>query len=144
MYSAWFTPNPYTKDTVFGLFNFNWNQAAPAITQPILDSGVVLVYGKLNGYNPVIWPTDQVGLLPITIMYSSSGTTYIDTWSAIVTLGNVRINLVDDNNAYAGISNAHSFRYVIVPGGVASAERVKQLPKMSYEQVAQLFKIPQN
>jgi hypothetical protein len=144
IYSAWFTPNVWTEDTVFSLFNFNWNQAAPAITQPILDSGVVLVYGKLNGYVTTIWPHDQVGLLPITLMYSSSGTTYIDTWSAIVTLGNVRINLVDNNNAYGGISNAHSFRYVIIPGGMASADRVKRLPKMTYEQVAQLFNIPQN
>ena len=46
-----------------------------------------------------------------------------DTWSANVTLGNIQIDLVSSLNVYNGISNAHQFRYVIIPGGVATTGR---------------------
>lgn len=157
-YSPWFTPATWTKDTVFGVFNFNAVHVDAAITQAILDSGVVLVYGKLDGYTTVVWPANQVSLLPIVVTYIEGSTTYTDTWSALTTPDTLRLNFVDDKNLYGSISNAHQFRYVIVPGGVAiSSERVgtrgatvggrytrEQLRAMSYEQVARLFHIPLN
>ena len=117
-YSDWITPPTYKKDTIFGTFHFDANIAASAITQAILDKGSVLVYGKLDGYNPVIWPTNQVSGLPIVITYMSGTTANLDTWSDNVTLGNIQIDLASSLNAYGGISNAHQFRYVIIPGGV--------------------------
>ncbi|HWZ58979.1 MAG TPA: collagen-like protein [Gemmatimonadaceae bacterium] len=155
-YSAWFTPNPWVEDTVFGLFNFNYTVAAPAITQTILDSGVVLTYGKLDGYITAIWPTDQVALMPIVVSYLASGTTETDTWSAFATPDTLRINMVNNTNLYGGISTAHQFRYVVVPGGVTAAAAGEvvvrgtvgarytrqELQAMSYAQVAQLFHIP--
>jgi hypothetical protein len=107
IYSAWFTPSPYTEDTVFGLFNFNWNQAAPrhlangpgrALTH---HDHVLIVWHDVHRH--VVGHRD-----PGECPYQSRG----------------------QQQRVRGISNAHSFRYV------------KQLPKMSYEQVAQLFKIP--
>jgi hypothetical protein len=155
IYSAWFTPSPWAVDTIFGMINFNFVQAAPGITQSILDSGIVLTYGKLNGYTPTIWPTDQVAELPIVITYTEGSTTYTDTWSAYATVDSLRINFVDNVNLYNSISTAHSFRYVVVPGGVADADRVvrfpapggvrytrEQLRAMPYERVARLFHIP--
>jgi len=120
IYSAWFTPATYVKDTVFGTYDFIYDKATTDITQPILDSGLVLVYGKLDGYNTSIWPTAQVAALPISITYMSGSTPNIDTWSALATVGNLRIQLQSSLNAYGSISNAHKFRYILVPGGLKS------------------------
>jgi hypothetical protein len=118
IYSDWTTPLIYTKTTVFGTTHFSAIIPASKITQAVLDNGTVLVYGKLNGYNPVIWPTDQVSVLPIEITYMNGTTQNIDSWSGLVTLGNVTIDLASSSNAYGSIANAHQFRYVIIPGGV--------------------------
>lgn len=145
IYSAWFTPSAYTVTTILGIINFNYNQSAPGITQVILDNGTVLTYGKLNGYNSSIWPTNQVGLLSITIDYQIGTTTNIDTWSAYATAGNLRINLVSSTNAYSGdasINHAHSFRYIIIPGGVAGARQSSPLPDFSnYDAVCKYYGI---
>jgi hypothetical protein len=117
-YSDWITPSTYKKDTIFGIFHFDANITASKITQTILDKGSVLVYGKLDGYNPAIWPTDQVSPLPILITYMDGTSPNTDTWSDNVTLGNIQIDLTSSLNAYGSISNAHQFRYIIIPGGV--------------------------
>lgn len=147
IYSAWFTPAAFTVTTVFGIFNLNYNQSAPSITQAILDKGTVLTYGKLNGYATSIWPTDQVGLLPITIDYQIGTSTNIDTWSAFATVGNLRINLVSSDNAYSSdgsIAHAHSFRYIIIPGGVAGARQSSPPPDYNnYDAVCKYYGIPE-
>lgn len=111
----------------------------------------------MDGYTATIWPTNQVAQLPIVVTYIEGSTTYTDTWSAFATLDTLTINFVDNQDLYGGISNAHQFRYVIIPGGVAissSAERMgtrgvmgrrytrEELRAMPYEQVARLFHIP--
>ena len=118
IYSDWYTPATYTKTTVFGTINFIADIPASKITQSVLDNGAVIVYAKLNGYNPVIWPTDQVSALPVAINYMSGTTPNLDSWSALCTVGNVRIDLTSSTNAYSSISNAHQFRYILIPGGV--------------------------
>jgi len=149
IYSAWFTPSTYTKDTVFGTYGFYFNQAAPEITQQVLDSSVVITYGKLDGYVASIWPTTQVAPLPIVITYMNGANANIDTWSALLTPGNVEIQLQSSTNAYGGISNAHKFRYVIIPGGVAAARpalgstSIPDYANMSYQQLCSTFNIPE-
>jgi hypothetical protein len=157
IYSAWFTPAAYTVTTVFGIVNLDYIKPAAGITQSILDNGAVLTYGKLNGYNASLWPTDQVGKLPILINYQIGTNTNIDTWSAYATVGDLRINLVSSLNAYtsdAAINHSHSFRYIIIPGGVAGARQaspgvagtgysLEQLRSMSYEQVCRILSIPE-
>lgn len=119
MYTGWFTPSTWTKDTVFGIYQFNFNEPMPAITQAILDGGTVITYGKLDGYTSAIWPTNQISALPIIVTYMEGTTTYTDTWSAFATVGNLEIQFVDNQNLYNGISNAHQFRCIIIPGGVS-------------------------
>jgi hypothetical protein len=121
-YSDWITPPAYVKTTVFSTTTFTYDITDPKITQDILDKGVVLVYGKLNGYNPTIWPTDQVSALPIVINYLQGTTPEIDTWLALPSLGKLQINMKNNNNVYGNISNAHSFRYIIIPGSVKIAD----------------------
>ncbi|WP_183564073.1 hypothetical protein [Mucilaginibacter sp. SP1R1] len=118
IYSDWFTPPTYTKTVVFGLNTLTYNLVEPKITQAILDQGVVVVYAKLNGYVPSVWPTDQVSPLPVTINYLSGTTSEIDTWSGLYSVGNVQISFKNNNNLYSSLATAHSFRYVIIPGGV--------------------------
>lgn len=139
IYSDWITPAVYTKTTVFGTVHFDANIAATKITQAILDNGTVLVYGKLDGYTPTIWPTNQVSVLPIEISYMSGTTPNLDSWSDNCTVGNVQIDLTSSLNAYAGISNAHQFRYVIIPGGIHTLGSIN--PK-NYSQVKTAFHLP--
>ena len=126
IYSDWFTPATYKKDTVFGTWGFNYDKADAAITQKIIDSGTVITSGKLDGYVTSVWPTEQVAALPIIITYLDGSSSNIDTWSSLLTPGNLRIRLVSSLNAYGSISNAHKFRYVIIPGGVKSTTAYKQ------------------
>jgi hypothetical protein len=162
IYSDWFTPSAYTKDTVFGIYGFYFNETAPGITQPILDSGTVITFGKLDGYTSAIWPTNQVSALPIVVTYIEGTTIYNDTWSALVTPGNLKIQFVDDKNLYSGISNAHQFRYIIIPGGIKSNAIISKLQQytpqensegvgggkpdfsvLSYQQLCSLLNIPE-
>src|SRR5882762_8829527 len=85
IYSQWFTASPWTKDTVFDVYGFNYTKSTADITQPVLDSGTVIAFGKLAGYNTLIWPTGQVSQMPIVLSYrfSPGGITYTDTWSAL-------------------------------------------------------------
>lgn len=138
MYSAWFKPAAYEKDTVFGVWEFNYNQQVAAINQSVLDSGAVLTFGKLRGYNPAVWPAAQVGQLPITVSYYQGGIQN-DTWSAMATPGNLRIRFVNDHNIYTSISTMHEFRYIIIPGGTP-AGRLRQL---SYEEICRKYNIPE-
>jgi hypothetical protein len=117
VYSDWFTPPSYIKDTIFGTWGFDYNKAVTEITQQVIDSGAVITFGKLDGYVTSVWPTNQVAPLPILITYMDGSSPNIDTWSAYLTPGNLRINLVSSLNAYGSISNAHQFRYVIIPSG---------------------------
>lgn len=136
IYSDWVTPSTYTKTTIFGTVYFTADIAASKVTQAILDQGTVIVYGKLNGYNPVIWPTDQVANLPISITYMSGVVSNIDVWSALNTVGSIRISLTSSTNAYGSISNAHQFRYIIIPGGVHTLSNVNS---KNYDEVKQVL-----
>ncbi len=139
IYSDWITPLTYKKDTIFGTYNFYYDIAASKVTQAVLDNGSVIVYGKLDGYNTLIWPTNQVSALPIEITYMNGATQNVDSWSDYCTVGNIRINLASSSNAYGSISNAHQFRYVIIPGGVHTLGSIN--PK-NYNQVKQALHLP--
>lgn len=141
LYTDWFTPPTYKKDTVFGIWGLYYDEAMPAITQSIIDQGTVITYGALNGYTTTIWPTNQVSQLPITITYIEGANTYIDKFEAFITPGNVRIQFTDDLNLYNSISNAHKFRCIIIPGGHAAALHFPHLDLNNYEAVRRYFRI---
>jgi hypothetical protein len=153
IYSGWFTPAAYKKDTVFGSYGFYYDNATTDITQQVLDSGTVITFGKLDGYNPVIWPANQVAQLPINLVYENGTTGNVDVWSALATAGNLRIQLISSTNAYSGISNAHQFRYVVIPGGTRSAvesvkpglinEVIQSYRLMTYSELCQRLGIPE-
>lgn len=136
-YSAWFTPAQYTKETIFGIHNFSYNQPAPEITQQIIDTGTVLTFGKLLGYSDLIWPASQVSQLPINVTYYQSPASQTDTWSALITPGNLKIRFVNNNNIYNSIANNHMFRYIIIPGAVSTG----RARSMTYHEVCETYNI---
>ena len=121
-----------------GSISLEHDEPAAEITQDILDTGVVLVYGKLNGYVGTIWVDDHVSLLPITVTYGTSPN-QIDTWKAIASPGNVRIRFTNNNNAYASLATTHAFRYVVIPEAVSAKSGRLNYSKMSYEEVMDHF-----
>lgn len=143
IYSDWFIPSAWTTTTIFGIKHFDYVRQAPAITQAIIDSGVVLTFGKLSGYNPQVWPAGQIAQLPVSLTYVQGNTT-TDTWSAFDSVGKLRINFVNNLNYYSAISTQHSFRYVIVPGGVKASNGGRRIDihSMSYNEVCDLLNIP--
>lgn len=147
IYSDWFGPEAYTMSTVFGMKVFAHTTDVAEITQEIVDQGVVLVYGKLSGYVPSVWPDGQVGQLPISLTYNQ-GDIQSDTWSAYATVGKLRITFVNSVNFYNSIATQHQFRYVIIPGGVAVGGRVAsldvaRLKSLSYGEAMAELGIPQ-
>jgi hypothetical protein len=159
IYSQWFEPS-WLDDTLSGIHEIYADVKAPSLTQPVLDSGAVIVFGNLFGYfDPNKWPVVQEtgAQLPITLTYILSGTTMTDTWSASFALDTIRISFVNDHNIYASLpSNGFKFRYVIIPAGVAGTSAnthnaeggnvsslKEQLKKMTYENICQLFNIPE-
>lgn len=142
-YSDWFKPDAYTSTTLFGIKNFTYDKTAPDITQEVLDSGMVIVFGKLLGYNQTIWPTTQVSQLPISLTYVQAGATNTDTWSALTAPQKLTIRFVNDKNGYNAIATAHLFRYVIIPGGskIAARSSAVNYQQMSYGEICKLLKI---
>jgi hypothetical protein len=138
IYSPWFTPNAYKKDTIFGNWGFSYNQAAPQITQQMIDSGAVFTFAKLLGYNPAIWPASQVSLMPISITFSSGGL-MTDTWSAYASPGNLKIRMINDHNYWSSIATTHQFRYIIVPGG----QKTGRSAPLSYSELCLKYNIPE-
>jgi len=160
IFSEWFKPDYYKKDTVFGIWGFNYDKPVSQITRKLLDSGTVVIYGKLRGYNVKIWDTSQVAPLPISLTYVS-GTTMTDTWSGLATPGKLRIRFVNDKNYWTAISTEHLFRYIIIPGAVkatgATSDRrivtrsgrtlgvneLNDIEHMSYKDVCAKLDIPE-
>lgn len=149
IYVSWFTPSSYEATTIFGITHFTHSEAAPELTQEVLDNGVVLVYAKLLGYNILLWPADQVGQLPITLTYTTSSTEY-DTWSAFASVGNLTIDFLNSINHYSSIITKHQFRYVVIPGGVAASDGgrvasydLARLQAMPYEDAMAALGIPE-
>src|SRR5262249_664790 len=137
-YSEWFTPATYQKDTVYSVWGFSYTKTVSGITQPILDSGTVLVYPKFLGYNQPVLKPGEVGQLPINLTYNQGGVT-TDTWSARATVGNLKIRFVNDRNIYTSISNSHQFRYIIIPGGVRTTGRGNS--NYSYKDICRMYNV---
>lgn len=146
IYSDWFTPPSYSVTAITGINDFYYDKAATGITQGILDKGVILTYGKLNGYGSSVWPINQVAELPITLVYQYLGVTQMDRWSAYNTVGNLRINYTNNLGYYYDfMTNTHSFRYVIIPGGVSGNRMSGPPPDYGdYNAVCKYYGIPEN
>ncbi len=124
MSSDWFTPSSYALSTGFrGTNLLDHDQSVAEITQDIIDTGVVLVYGNLDGYVTSIWPLNQIALLPIVVTYGTSAA-QIDTWTAMLSVGNIKIRFINNNNLYTSLAASHKFRYIIIPSSGSTSGRI--------------------
>jgi len=151
IYSAWFlTGTGWTDAGTDDYFaDFLYDKAAPGITQVIMDNGVVLAFMKGD---PNLTGTALTQTFPLPYSVGHSGT-FIDTYDFVLDVpGNIRF-LYKTTAPFFDETDlaAVSYRYVIIPGGVAGGKimsgaakghTVDQLKRMSYEQIASLLKIP--
>jgi hypothetical protein len=118
-------------------------RTAPGVTSSILTSGVVLAYHQPTG-------TTYDDPLP-KIISSVNPNVIIDFRPNVgqVIFFNTQLNTA----APIGFSVSGSFRYVIIPGGVAGGRvntanghsyTIDELRGMTYAQIVQLFNIPAN
>lgn len=118
------------------------NKATTAVTQAVLDNGLVMGYVKLaTTPNP-----SGVILLPATVPLTDN----VLKIGVLPSVGNVGFyNQLIDGSDIFGLVAPFQFRYIIIPGGVAgrgvaptyNGFTAEQLKAMSYEQVASLFNI---
>lgn len=130
MYSSWIKPAKWEKDKVYGNHVRYFDIAANAITQDVLDKGVVNVYADFVG-----GPIYQLPVVPAG--------DYLRFYFELK-LQNLRIGYVnpDDTGTDPGsMSLNNKFRFVIIPGGVAAKSKLstEQLKKMSYQEIKQHF-----
>ncbi len=145
--SDWFAPDSdsYTVTaTSQGFFFLEHDKAVPEITQETLDNAVVLVYARLNAYETAVWPNNQASLMPITLTHGANAITQIDTWSALISVGNIKIRITNQNQDYSFQTNdldPSSFRYVIIPSSQTTKEAVLDYKSMTYNEICALFDI---
>jgi hypothetical protein len=142
LYSPWFlTGNGWdtTGASSYGAFAL-FDKATPQITQPVIDSGVVLAYMKGD-------PTTGLGNEVFPLPYSVGvGYGFTDIWDFVLNSpGNIRFLYKSDNPWTTAELATIYFRYIIIPGGVPAVQGGRRLDprKMTYEEVCQAYGIPE-
>lgn len=128
IYSNWAKAGTWFTTDVFGIVRSYIDITAPALSQEILDRGIVLVYVKLTTDN------NQVRQLPVTV-YAQFTTELID-FSALV--NRIRIWSTPVKPPIAP-SSSYEFRYILIPGGQAGRLNYED---MTYEEARVQFNLP--
>ncbi|MEI9945589.1 MAG: hypothetical protein WDN26_15400 [Chitinophagaceae bacterium] len=147
-YSAWFSfasadwkdsTTPYFGDISRAI------KSAPAVTQTVIDQGIVLAYVNLN---PGVYPLP----LNITNPFFSGETLQFGFVAAPSKLIFYLADLIFPDAT--GITFSAPIRYVVIPGSIAGGRGVNsitttyegytanELKTMSYDQVAKIFNLP--
>lgn len=155
--SEWYYPVSDNKNLweelsiVTGGRYYRTEMPAPDIANGDIENAVILVYGKLTGYDESEHPADYVGLLPTTV-YRKLVLPSVDEWSVGVSSGRVSVRLQNSQNYYPGgqPDKFHSFRYIIIPKATAwvtgqkpenqnplSRYSESELRSLSYDQICE-------
>lgn len=140
IYSPWFLTgtgwDTVTNAPSYGAYA-TYDKAAAGITQTVIDNGVVLVYMKGD---PTTGLPNDVFPLPYSV---GVGFGFTDLWDfALNAPGNIRFLYKSDFPWDIVTLGTISFRYIIIPGGVAGG-RMLDPRKMTYAEVCKLYNIPQ-
>lgn len=123
------------------------NIAAPAITQIILNQGLVVVYHTFSATPAGLATTANAQSLPFT---TNAGTVLFEA-NFRPAIGRVIFFIKTFSGAGSfGLTTGHYIRYIVIPGlvagrftsGPASGYSAEQIKNMSYDQVLALFKVP--
>lgn len=102
------------------------------LTDEIINSGVILVYGRFS-------PSLVYGL-PATFNSGVFNETHFFRTEGVGKFS-IRINSLDGSNIVERLFN--DYRYVLIPGGVLSGKSVTaDYAKMTYDEITKLFNIP--
>ena len=140
IYSTWFLTGAAGWDTVTNAATYGayatYDKAAAGVTQAVIDNGIVLAYMKGD---PTTGLADDVFPLPYTV---GIGFSFTDHWDFVLNAaGNIRFLYKADFPWTPTELGGISFRYVIVPGGVAGG-RMRDPRKMTYNEVCEAYGIP--
>jgi len=134
IYSAWLTAPVAAAETVDGTSGMSTSLVVPELTDDILSKGTVLVYVSF-------------GSGTFTLPYTSTAGGFVNTITAISTLKKIKLfRFRHDQAATVNIPTSLSWRYILIPGGVAAATSKMakvDYSKMSYEEVCAHFNIQQ-
>lgn len=110
-----------------------FNVLAPAITQEILDKGVVLAYCRLAN------DENKTRSLATTTMISG----FISIWDFSMTVGKIQF-IQSSANPFGipAISSSNKFRYVIIPP-TKHVRLSKPLKDLSYAEICARYNIPE-
>lgn len=124
--SEWFVISPWAGVSKA----FYFIKTAPAVTQGIIDSGVVLAYTKLSGGGNKV--------RPLPAMIGSGATEYNFNFN-LPQVGEIEFTC----NLDGSVSNSSTFRYVVIPSSaVESAGLNKEaIKKMDYAEVEATFNL---
>lgn len=104
---------------------------APTLTQPIIDSGIVLTYLKDVVVNNAVYQ------LPFTY-----GGAVPRTYANLLMPGKVIVYEFASNGSGGFVSTTNQFRYIIMRGNVHGRSSLNW-QQMPYEEVCQRLQIPQ-
>jgi len=133
IYSAWLTAPAAVAETIDGTSGLSTTINAPQLSADILSKGTVLVYMSFSS---------SVYQLP----YTSTAGGFANTITAISTTQKIKLFRFKHANdgTTVGLPTSLSWRYILIPGGVAAATaKTAKLDysKMSYEEVCARFNI---
>ncbi len=144
IYSDWFSPETWVAVTTFGVEERTFTMTTDALTQGIIDHGVVLVYMRFVGLNPEI---NQLPIVLADVNYSfffraqagSIEVVYYSPTSPLVTP-----SVIPPENLV---------RYVLIPGsvlddvatseGITYSQLVGSMDSKPYREVCRLLDIPE-
>lgn len=156
--SEWFSPvtsttnlwRPVMNDQQSTLYEFDIPM--PDVTENTISGSIIMVYGKLMGYERYIWQRDKVGLFPLALNTNATLTTF-DFWKVDIQPGKAIVSVQNtDNNYTTGTLNSgHQFRYIIIPktGGIVTGQKPDglevlarysevELRQMTYEELCEV------
>jgi len=134
IYSAWLTAPVAAVESVDGTSGMSTSLVAPELTEDILSEGTVLVYVSF-------------GSGTFSLPYTSTAGGFVNTITAIPSLKKIKLfRFRHDQAATVNIPTSLSWKYILIPGGVAAAtSKTAKLDysKMSYQEVCAHFNIQQ-
>ena len=134
IYSAWLTAPTAAAEIVDGTSGMSTTINAPELTDDILSKGTVLVYVSF-------------GSGTFSLPYTSTAGGFVNTITAVSSLKKIKLfRFRHDQAATVNLPTSLSWRYILIPGGVAAATSKTAKTddsKMSYEEVCSHFNIQQ-
>ncbi|QGK75928.1 hypothetical protein [Flavobacterium sp. SLB02] len=132
IYSAWLTAPTAVAETIDGTSGMSTSINAPQLSEDILAKGTVLVYVSF-------------GSGTYTLPYTSTAGGFVNTITAISTAKKIKLfRFRHDAGGTVNLPTSLSWRYILIPGGVAAATSKTAKPdyaKMSYQEVCAHFNI---